>query len=147
MATAIARAAVLQPDAQRELLRPAFDALASLRSGRGNKAAWQQLADKLNLAEALCELRIASNLADQVQAGHAALSALMGRAKAATGWTMYGPEVKAIDDALWVYQTQLKFCSQHEHARAEDMVRNRISQALAGNASPRTTVHHAEGVA
>jgi hypothetical protein len=139
--TAIAGAAVMPADAQRRLVGPGFEALADLRSGRGSVAAWQQLADRLNLAEALCELRIANNLADTVQSAHAALAAVIQRAQAGRGWTLFGPEVKALDDALWIYQTQLSLCSLREHQRAEDIARNRISQALAGNASARAVVH------
>lgn len=117
------------------------EALEALRTGAGRGDAWRALADALNLAEALVELRIAGNLGDQVHAGQVALSNLAQRVAAGRGWTLYGHELVALDDALWVYATQLDHCCVSEWQAALQTVQRRISAALAGNGGPRVTVH------
>ena len=78
-----------------------------------------------------------------MQDAQAALAALITRVQAGSGWTLYGPEVRALREALWLYGVQLDHCSAGEHRRAIALVRERISQALAGNAGPRARVHQA----
>jgi hypothetical protein len=126
---------------RREMLRPGLEALADLRSGRGGVRAWQHLADALNLAEALAELRIAGNLTAQIDAAQQALAALMKRVHAGAGWTLSAAESRALDDGLWVYGVQLDHCSTSEHRRAVRTVHNRIYQAARGNAGGRVVVH------
>lgn len=127
---------------ERELLiDPPRQALEALRTGTGRGDAWRALADALNVAEALVELRIAGNLGDQVQAGQAALSNVAQRVGAGRGWTLYGHELVALDDALWIYATQLDHCCVSEWQSALQTVQRRVGAALAGNAGPRVTVH------
>lgn len=140
---AIHRACKLSAEQRVDLITPARHALQTLAEGRGSVAVWQQFADVLNLAEALCELRIANNLASTIEQAQAALAALMGRVKAGRGWTLYGPEISALREGVWLYGVQLDHCSAGEHLRAIEIVTNRIRGVLAGNASPRATVHQA----
>lgn len=135
----------LTPDEQREHLRPAREALAGLRSGSGSLGRWRDLADALNIAEALGALSIAGNLLDDVRAGQAALSRVLDRARDTTKWRLEHSEAIALDDALFVLRVQLEHCSAGEQRRAVDNVRNRISQALAGNGGPRVTIHDGKG--
>ena len=141
---AMAGARLLLPVERGLLLDPPREALEALRTGTGRGDAWRAMADALNVAEALVELRIAGNLGDQVQAGQAALSALAGRVAAGRGWTLNGRELVALDDALWVYQMQLDHCCVSEWQAALQTVQRRISAALAGNGGPRVTVHAPE---
>lgn len=140
---AIYRACKLGAEQRVDLIAPARHALETLAQGRGNVAVWQQFADVLNLAEALCELQIANNLASAVHQAQAALAALIGRVKAGRGWTLYGPEIAALREGAWLYGVQLGHCSAGEHLRAIEIVTNRIRGVLAGNASPRASVHQA----
>lgn len=137
------RASKLSAAQRDDLLDPARHAIAALARGDGSKDAWQMVADVFNLSEALCELAIAGNLIAMVRDAQAALAAQMGRVQAGRGWTLYGPEIGALRDGLWLYGVQLTYCSAGEHIRAIELVRNRISAALAGNAGPRATVHQA----
>lgn len=123
------------------LIDPTSEALTALRTGTGRGDAWRALADALNLAEALVELRIGGNLGDQVQRGQDALAQLAHRVGAGRGWTLYGHELVALDDATWVYATQLEHCCVSEWQQALKTVQNRIGAALAGNGGPRVTVH------
>ncbi len=116
-------------------------ALEQLAAGRGSAQAWQDLADALNLSEALAELRIAGNLGETLHAAQAALAAQMHRVHAGRGWTLYGPEIIALREGLWLYGVQLEHCSASEYRRAVAIVRNRVAAALAGNAGRRTVVH------
>lgn len=138
---AMDQARKLTPTERAQLQAAARAGFEALRTGHGNVEAWQDLADVLNLAEALAERRIAGNLMDTVRTAQAALAALIHRVHAGTGWTLRGPELTALDDGLWLYAVQLNHCSAGEHRRAHAIVRNRISQALAGNAGGRTVVH------
>ena len=143
MLLATHRASKLSAQQRRDLMTPARAALDALAEGHGSIHVWQQMADVLNLSEALCELRIAGNLRGTVDLAQAALVALMERAHAQQrrGWTLYGPELSALREGVWLYGAQIELCSAGEHLRAIDIVRNRITGALAGNASPRAVVH------
>lgn len=139
--SAMEGARLLQPVERGLLLDPPREALEALRTGTGRGDAWRALADALNVAEALVELRIGGNLGDQVLAGQAALANLAQRLAAGRGWTLYGHELVALDDALWVYSTQLDHCCVSEWQSALQTVQRRVGAALAGNGGPRVTVH------
>lgn len=147
MQLATHRAGKLSTQQRAKLMTPAHAAAQALSRGQGSVEVWQQMADVLNLAEALCELRIAGNLSSTVDQAQAAMAALMARVKAGRGWTLYSAELKALRDGVWLYGVQLDHCSAGEHLQAIAMVRNRIGQALAGNAGARARVHDASGVA
>ena len=140
---AIDRAGLLSAGQQAQLMVPARAAVEAMARGAGSVATWQQCADVLNLAEALCELSIANNLAATVTQAQAALANVMQRVKAGRGWTLYGPELAALREGLWLYSVQISLCSVGEHLRAIELVHRRISAALAGNAGPRARVHQA----
>jgi len=143
---AVHRVAKLSPSQRVDLLAAGRHALEALGRGQGCVVVWQQFADVLNIAEALAELQIADNLADTIAQAQAALASLMDRVRDGRGWTLYAAELVALREGHWLYGVQLDHCSAGEHLRAIEVVRRRISGALAGNASPRTRVHNAEGV-
>lgn len=146
VALALDNVRTFTPDEQRAHMRPALEALAGLRSARGSLRLWRDLADALNIAEALAELGIANNLRDQVAQAQAALRAVIERARSSRQWFCHAAEAVALDDALFVLRVQLQHCSAGEHRRAVERVRNLISQALAGNGGPGVTVHGGEGL-
>lgn len=141
IALAMHRAGKLAPDERQDLMHPAADAFALLKTGAGTVEAWQQIADALNLSEALVELRIGTNLSRMADDSQLALAALMQRVQSTGSWTLRAAEIVAIEDGLWLYGVQLRECSAGEYLRAVDIVRERISQALAGNAGARAVVH------
>ena len=138
---AIQRACKITPARRAELVKACADALHQLLQGRGDNPGWAELADAMNIAEALCELQIANNLVDTVTQAQAALAAVIQRAKHTRCWTLYATEINALREGLWLYGVQLEHCSAGEHLRAMELVRRRIAGALAGNASARATIH------
>lgn len=117
--------------------------LDAFRTGRGNSEHWAALADSLNVAEALARLNIARDHEDTFERGQQALAAVHGRAHGPLrSWTLRGPELQAIDDALFVHGVQLQHCSQGELQKACTLVRRRMQQALAGNVGRNTRVLH-----
>lgn len=121
--------------------------LDAFRTGSGNGEHWAALADSLNVAEGLAELGIAADHTDTFERGQQALAAVHGRAHGPRkSWTLRGPELQALDDALFVHGVQLQHCSQGELHKAVATVRRRMQQALKGNGGRGATVLHAAGV-
>lgn len=137
---AIDLASKLSPDQQALLAEPMRLALDQLRTGRGDWAAWRTLADAGNVAQALAERNIASNLLDKVHAAQAALAALADRVKAGRSWTLRGPELTAIDDMAWVHEVQLSHATQGETAAAIQRVKRVVQGVLQGNGSPQAHI-------
>lgn len=146
MLLATHRASKLSPQQQSELMISARAAVEALALGHGSVDVWSDMADVLNISEALCELTIAGNLRATVDEAQSAMAVLMGRAKQGRGWTLYGPELTALRESVWLYSVQINLCSAGEHLRAIDIVRNRITGALAGNASRGAVVHDASSL-
>ncbi len=131
----IARACAMPAPRQDTLYLPAFAALANFADGNGNRAAWCDMADCMNVAEALCELRVLTAHVDMFQAAQAALHSIFQRG-GSPAWTITDAEAAAVRDALWFYRAQLIYCTQGEMANAIELVKRRKHQALQGNASP-----------
>jgi hypothetical protein len=138
---AASQAALLSIPEQTATLAKARSGFDALRAGNGSVSAWQSVADGLNLAEMLVKLRIGSNLGPDIRAGQLAMAALMHQVKAGGGWTMRGPQLATIDNALDLYRVQLSLCSRGELREAHAMVRSRIRAALAGHRESGVTVH------
>jgi hypothetical protein len=111
--------------------------------GRGEQCAghWRSMADALNVAEGLAAIGICSDddSTDRISAGQQALANVQQRHTARGSWTLYPAERQALDDALWLHGIQLEHTSFSEYERAVDNTRERIRQAIAGNA-PRGAV-------
>lgn len=136
---AMSGAALLQPHQRGQLLHPALLAFQALRTGQGTEQAWRQMADAANLAEALAERGIANDHEAKFEAAQITLADLHARVRTTGRWTLRGPEITALQDALEIYEIQLERASQREVDNAISTVRQRIGQALAGNA-PRDAV-------
>lgn len=124
-------------------LQPASDALTAARRGQRKMRAthWMALVDMANVAEALAQLGIASNLAADIQAAHAALVGVIEHQQASNRWECTAPQLAAIDELLWIYGVQINHCSHSELAAAKQRVRDVCAQARAGNGAPGTVVH------
>lgn len=133
---ALHRAAALLPTERTELLGPVHAAFAAFRCGLGAIDPWAQLADTMNIARELAERQIASDHKPTFQAAQQALTDVFERAEAKGCWTLRGPEIAALDLAIFVFKVQLDNCSRGELGEAVTRVVNRITQARAGNAAP-----------
>jgi hypothetical protein len=98
---------------------------------------WCSLADAANMAETLAAMGLGAGadadrfIADAQQALHA----VHGRHTTRGTWTLYPAELQALDWLVWLHGTvQLPACSYGEFSDALDRTRNRLQQALAGNA-------------
>lgn len=131
---AISGAALLQPEQRAQLIEPTRRAFADLRSGRGSEQAWRDMADACNVAEALAEQGIANDHAEKFEGAQVALADLHARVRATGRWTLRAAEIVALQDAMEIHEIQLEHASQREIGRAIATVRQRIGQALAGNA-------------
>jgi hypothetical protein len=135
---AIESARKLPADDVEKLKAALHRALGDFRKGIECPRNWADLADAMNMAEALSLLGI---LADEdskrwFQRAQDALSSVRDRCSATGSWTLRAPEVDALVEGLFLHDIQLRFCSLGEFDRARQIVTNRCSQALAGNAGP-----------
>ena len=105
-----------------------------MTSDRFTAELWADLADCLNVAEALAQAKLASDHKGTFANAQAALAAVCRRHETTRSWTLYPGEITALDDACFVHQVQLDHCSQGEMADAIALVRRRIAGALAGSA-------------
>jgi len=102
---------------------------------------WASMADALNVAEELAAHGICSD-ADSCQlilAGQQVLADVMARHQAGASWTLRGPEIATLSDALERHCIQLQFASYREYEAAIAAVRRKHAQYLAGNA-PKSAV-------
>lgn len=80
------------------------------------------------------------NLLPEIEAAQAALAEVHTRNKATGSWVLRGPEITALHEGVVRHIAQLQVCTQGELVRAITKVKQCVSQALAGNASPRALV-------
>ena len=119
---------------QRQILQ---HALAQFSQGVDCANHWCSLADAANMAETLAGMGLGAGAdADRfIEAGQKALHDVQVRQRTRNSWTLYPTELQAIDWLVWLHATvQLPACSYGEFSDALDRTRNRIQQALAGNA-------------
>lgn len=133
---AISSAATLRPHQRAELSTPITAAFQALRAGHGTAQHWMDLADAMNVAEALAELNIASDHGATFAAAQQALASVHARWQQRASRALYPAEINAIDDAVFVHGVQLEHCSQAEMQRAIEAVKRRTAQYIKGNASP-----------
>jgi hypothetical protein len=130
---ATAMAALLDPPQRQKLVDRCATAFEAFRGGRGTAALWADLADALNVAEALAERGIANDHAELFQRAQAALSDVSSRHEHGRSWTLYAADITALDEALYVHGIQLEHCSQREFAESVRQVQRRVAGALRGH--------------
>lgn len=136
----IAHAGKLPRGERLKLQVPMENAFVALRAGGHDSAPWCNLADAMNVAEELALRGIASDRLPEIRAAQAALHAVHQRQAAGGSWTLRGSEIAAIEFGVDLHRIQLHHCSQGELAASIEAVQRRMSQALAGNASPTALV-------
>jgi hypothetical protein len=140
---AIARArplALADVTNQQELMQ---HALVQFSQGVNCADHWCSLADAANMAETLADMGLGAGVEVDalILAGQQALFDVHGRHSTRGTWTLYPAELKALDDLVWLHGTvQLPACSYGEFSDALGRTRNRMQQALAGNAARGTLV-------
>lgn len=117
--------------------RRMLDSLAQL-----GDVAWKHLADVLNIAEQLSTMGLCSDDAsvERVARAQEALSEIHQRHGGTGRWEPTGEELHVLEEALWLQDVQLEHCSSREYDQAVERVRQRVQQALRGNAPPGAVV-------
>lgn len=138
---AIGRATVLNAEQRVKLNVSVIDALVAFRAGQGSRPHWMNLADAMNVAEAIAQAGIfADDRPDAYAAAQQVLAAVSDRHERGGSWTLRGPELTALDRGVQCHELQLDHVSQGELADAITHVKHRVSGALAGNAAPGTRI-------
>lgn len=130
---AIARATKLTAQQRAPMSEATTRAFEAFRAGQGTERLWADLADAMNVAEALADVNLASDHKGTFSTAQAALSAVCARHERSQSWTLYPAEITALDDACFVHGVQLEHCSQGEMADAIARVKRRVAGALAGS--------------
>lgn len=100
---------------------------------------WLSLADALNMAETFATetpLACDSESRSRITTAQQALASVAARHQLRGSWTLHAAELDALRVALLIHDVQLRHASHAEFARAYDTTRERIAQAVAGNAPP-----------
>lgn len=138
---AVDRIATLLPHQRQQLAGPTAAALELFRRGAGSRAAWCDLADACNVAEALAQMHIGGEpLLPAIHAAQAALAAVHQRQAQRASWTLRGQEITALDEVCYWHAWQLEQATQGELHDAVQQVKRRTAGALAGAAGPGTVV-------
>lgn len=117
-------------------------ALADYTQGRHCLTHWRSLADTANMAETLARMGLgggeqAMSVIEQAQQ---ALADAHQRWRDRGSWTLYADEIDALGWLISIHAVQLEACSYREFQQAYHRTRERVAQALAGNAAPGTVV-------
>lgn len=138
IATAMRGASLLPRDEVAGMVRRMRASITALCTGDRLAEAWASLADVLNVAEALADLRIGSGPEARAVIAKAqdALLAIHARAEASAGRpvALHAAEIDALHWLAALHEAQLAACSLREYERAVLRVVERSRQALAGNA-------------
>jgi hypothetical protein len=117
-------------------------ALAQFCQGIGCDAHWCSLADAANMAETLASMGLGSgdDATRVIELAQRALADVHQRHTTRGSWTLYADEIDALHWLVRLHCTaQLPACSYGELSDAMAITRNRLQQALAGNA-PRSAL-------
>ncbi|MCW5648391.1 MAG: hypothetical protein KIS62_01460 [Ramlibacter sp.] len=103
---------------------------------------WGALAEALNHSEALAQpgLNLAPDHMHTIEAGQQAVADIRTRRASVGTWGATGPELQALDDALWIWRVQLTHASVGEYRRGLEWVTAEERKARAGQPG-RTVVH------
>lgn len=133
---AMTGAAALPRDAVTSACAGVRESLRRFSAGDYPREHWASMADALNVAEELAARRICSDAESRqlILAGQQVLADVMARHQAGGSWTLRGPEIATLSDALERHCIQLRFASYREYEDSIAAVRRKHAQYLAGNA-------------
>lgn len=103
---------------------------------------WAIMADAMNVAEALADERICSDVASRetIAQAQTALARLHRQQQVLGSWAMWDDDRKALLAGIELHRIQLSACDYAEYRRAIDGVIRRMRGARAGNVVPGTTI-------
>lgn len=135
---AMAGASLLAEADRINLRRILMQAVDNMRTTQDALDGWRSIADAMNVAEALADIGICSDSSSRflIAEAQSVLGAVQGRHKARGSWTLYAVEIQSLTEAVERHLLQLEFCSMREYQQAVHKVKNKVRQALAGNAGP-----------
>lgn len=131
---ALRNAALLHPRQRAAYLDPCTEAFDALRAGRAGEEAWSLIAETVHVAEELANAGIVSDRKAVFAWALGALGAIWRRVQATSCWTLRGPEIAALQEAIDFHRIQLEHCTQGELFQASRRYGERMRQARAGNA-------------
>lgn len=117
----------------------AFDAL---EIGDDPAFQWAVMADTFNVAEALADERICSDVASReaIAAARLALARLHRQQRVLGSWALWPEDREALRAGIELHRLQLSVCDYAEYRRAIEGVIRRMRGARAGNVAPGTTI-------
>lgn len=125
---AIAGRCLMPEGQQKQLMESVQEAMMLLRKGAAKRDDWNELANSMNLAEALAHHQIGTNLLPQILAAQSALHDIALRMLKTGSSTCYATELALITEGIDLYRIQLTLCTQAEMSksvrRVEELHRN-----------------------
>lgn len=133
------------PEQLVQLMGPNTAAVEALRTGNFNADHWRVLADAFNIAEALAKppVNIANDHADKFEEAHCVLFALSEQYRDRRTWTPRAQQLATIQDAMEMFEIQLRYVGQGEFERTVDRIKRQITEALRGNGAKNVQLVHA----
>lgn len=129
---------LLTPEEREHCCAAPEHAQLEFEAGRDQADHWATMADALNVAEALSEIGICSDLAsrDLILAGQKTLADLHSKIPC----TLTPCDTLALSDAIEMHRIQLSLCDYSEYRRAIEVVKRKTRGALSGSSGPGVTL-------
>lgn len=137
MVAVMHKVAVLTATERAARVKPYADALHHLQFGGFGVLDWRHLADALNFAEVLARspFNLANDHAEKFLEAQAVLGALAEQHQTRHTWTARAHQLQALRDAVEMHEIQLRYAGSGELVQAEQLVINRIQNALASGSA------------
>lgn len=119
-----------------------MNALTQYMLGNDCAQHWASLADAANMAETLQDMghSMGADSERVISDAQTALADAHRRRSERGTWTLYADEIAALKWLIQLHEFQLDHCTYGDLGLALDRTRERMAQALAGNAAPGTVV-------
>ncbi len=129
VAYAIEGASKLPPEQRAGILAGNAMALAALRKGDATRDQFDRLTQAILIADELRAFGLASDHADTFAKAIDALAAILARTELTAGrYVARGPELTAIDDAVFVHSVQIEHVALSEMERAQGRLSSQWQQ-------------------
>lgn len=106
------------------IINPLKRALEHFKRATAGRQEWNDLAEAMNIAEALAGLSIGPNLLPRIHKTQAALQQIALRLLATGSSACKAPELAAITEVIVCFSAQVQLCTQGELSRALKRVKN-----------------------
>jgi hypothetical protein len=115
---AVAGVHTLHDTVRETMMAPVKATMENFRAGRADRDDWNELAQAMNVAESLAQEQVGRNLLPQIKDAQTALRDFGLRLAAGGTSTCQTVELKALDEGIFVYEAQLRVCTQADLGRA-----------------------------